>query len=292
MKKWYSKVKLVALAAAVILMLPMVASAQTDPKGTFYAPPGTDILLLYYKHITSGESYTNGVRDAQKQDFAMDLAMMRYAHYGKVGNFPWAVNAIVPYGTSHLTKGTFDERSSGFGDPVLVLVGWFLDGSKFNLTGEVSGYLTVPLGEYRNDRTINFGNNRWAFKVEPSIAWKPFNPLTWEVAASIEAYTDNNDANINGATLKKDPYYGAWTHLTYDINKTFFVSGSCFWFKGSETTLDGVSKNNEAKTLSGMLTTGINISPNITLLFQFKHDIDVEYGSKTDTIGTRLSYFF
>ena len=291
MSAWFSKRNLI-LITFISILLPTIAFAQTDPKGAFYAPPGTDGILFYYKHITGHEGFVDGEKLSKDNSLTADISMWRYVHYGKIGAFPWSFNVIIPFGSQTMEKGTFRQTSTGLGDPVLVGSVWFVDRPQDHFFVEFTGYITAPWGDYHNDQVVNLGRNQWAFKPELGIAWKPLDKLSLELLASYELYTDNDDYSVRGLTLKRDPVFSAWTHVTYDINKSLFLAGSVFWTKGGETEIDGISSNNEVETTTGMFTTGIYFAPNIQLLLQYKHDISVENGTGTDTVQFRLGYFW
>jgi len=286
------KKRFMIIITFILVLFSTTAFAQTDPGGVFYPPPGTDVFLFYYKHIRGYETYVDGTQVSHDASMQLDLSMFRYAHYGKTGAFPWSVNVILPYGSMKLEKGVLDQTSTGLGDPVLVGTIWLLDLPQNNLYGEITCYVTAPLGEYRNDRAVNLGSNRWSFKPEIGIGWKPLNKLSLELLGSVEFFTDNDDASPAAATLKKDPLYGVWGHVTYNFTKSVFLAGSAFWFTGGENELNGTMKNDETQTTSGMITAGLMVAPNMQLLLQYKSDLDVKNGIAQDVIQTRLAYFF
>lgn len=286
----YRRILMVFVAA--LILSPMISFAQTDPKGAFYAPAGTNGLLYYFKHITGHEQYVHGNKVAKNVDMLADISMLRYAYYGKVGIFPYALNAIAPYGSQHMEIGTFNQTSTGFGDVVGVASLWFIDLPKYNFYVEGTLYLTAPTGDYHNDQLVNMSGNRWTYKPELGIAWKPTKNFSVEILGNVEIFGDNNDYSTAGLTLQRDPLYGVWGHLTYDINKTLFVALSSYYWWGGETQIADVDQNNKVETLQGMFTTGIHINPNLQLLLQYKKDFSVENGVATDVIQSRIAYFF
>ena len=62
--------------------------------------------------------------------------------------------------------------------------------------------LTAPLGVYDNDKLLNIGTNRWAFKPEFGIS-QAVGRWTFEAAAAAILYTDNDDFD-NGKTRQQD----------------------------------------------------------------------------------------
>lgn len=290
MKK-YSIIKCAVLVIVISLLLPAMAFSQTDPKGAFYAPPDTSALIWYFRHIEGHEGFNNGEKLSKNADLRADLSIFRYAYYNKVGVIPWHVSLIVPFGAMHLEKGAVNQTSTGFGDTQVAGTLWLIDNPKNNFYFYLSGYVTTPTGDYHNDQALNMGNNRWAFKPEIAFAWKPLKKLSLELLGSVEYFTKNGDY-LMGQDLKKDPLYGVFGHVTYDITDKLFLAASAFYWYGGETEVGGVDRGDKTQTTQGMLTTGVKVTPSTQFLLQLKHDFDVKNGTGQDAFQTRLAFFF
>lgn len=285
---------LTVITLTMSLLLPASGYCQTDPKGSYSGPPGSDAILYYFRHIEGHEGYVNSVKVSKDADLDVDLSIFRYVHYGQIfGDYIWTFNLLVPFGSMHLEQASknLNQTSTGFGDPTALFGIYTPRPGPNGFQAYLAEYITFPLGDYHNTQAVNMGNNRFAFKTEASAAYKPIENLTLELATNIEFYTKNDDY-LGGRDLEKDPLYGIWGHITYDLTKSIFISGSYFWFKGGETEVNGVKSNNETETHSAMFTTGILLTPNTQLLLQYYHDLDVENGTGQDAIRLRLAYFF
>lgn len=287
------KCKLISLAVLMIiitLMLPVTGLCQSDPKGTYSAPPGTDMFLFYLRHIEGHEGFVAGEKLSKNASLDVDLAILRFGHFGNFGSFPWQLGALIPFGSQHLEQGAFNQTSTGFADPTIYF-GVYTPLGPNGLQAYIAEYVTAPLGDYHNDQVVNMGANMWSFKTEAQAAWKPIKRLTWEIGGNFEIFTENDDYKM-GNKLQKDTRYVLLSHLSWDFTDYLFMSGSIHWTKGAETEVNGARSNNEVDTKNVMFTTGVRVNPTSQILFQIAHDFDVKNGTGQDAIRFRYCFFF
>ena len=77
----------------------------------------------------------------------------------------------------------------------------------------VSLVTSVPIGLYYSDKSINLGNNRWAFKPEIGIS-RRFKKIYAEAYLGTWFYTNNNEYLID-KTLKQKPTVTIQAHASY-----------------------------------------------------------------------------
>ncbi|HEX9708337.1 MAG TPA: transporter [Steroidobacteraceae bacterium] len=63
--------------------------------------------------------------------------------------------------------------------------------------------VSMPTGEYRSDKLINVGNNRWAIKPELGLS-HPIGPWYLEAYAGLWLFGDNDDF-LSGQRRAQDP---------------------------------------------------------------------------------------
>lgn len=106
----------------------------------------------------------------------------------------------------------------------------------------VSLVTSIPTGRYYDDKQINIGTNRWAFKPEIGVS-KRFAHLYAEAYGGIWFYTDNND--FLGKKLEQKPTYSLQGHASYYFKNNMWVGFNTNWFFGGRTITDGVSGDSE-----------------------------------------------
>lgn len=107
----------------------------------------------------------------------------------------------------------------------------------------VSLVTSIPTGKYYDDKKINIGTNRWAFKPEIGVS-KRFAHFYAEAYGGIWFYTNNNDY-LNGKKLEQKPTYSLQGHASYYFKNNMWVGFNTNWFFGGKTVIDGVSDDSE-----------------------------------------------
>ena len=270
-----------------------------DAKDYMIAPAGTKVALFYFNHGSGNEMYSNGNLVTHNANLETDVGIFRGVYWGELAGMTYNVNVLLPVGHLRLGGAAIGNEvsASQMGDPLLVAVLWPYKNPNTKTYFGVGGYITVPLGEYRNDNVLNMGANRWAFKgelgLEQGLGNSGFNI---GIYGNGEFYTDNNNYTSAGATMSQDPILTAEAHLTYDFTKTFYAGVDYYYKWGGETSVDfdygGYDNDDRLSTHSAGLTLGYTVSDHIGLQLKYTKDISVDNGIKTDTVGFRLAYFW
>jgi len=278
------------------MLIPAVGFCQ-DPKGVYPAPSGTDAFLFYYRNVTGHEGNVDGHKMTKDSDLDANLGILRFVHWSGLGSSGWtfAPNVIIPFGSMHLeqTSKSLNQTSSGFADPQLVLALYSPTPKGANgiqlFLGE---YITVPLGDYHNDQAVNMGANRWAFKQEAGLGWKPFKKLTLETIFDWEVYTKNDDY-MKGNNLDKNAWFSVLEHISWDFNDKLFMTITPQYQWGAAQQLNGKDvANSKVGTFSGWFTAGVKLNDYSQLMMQLIHDFDAKNGLAQDQIRFRYAFFF
>src|SRR5688572_22034668 len=102
----------------------------------------------------------------------------------------------------------------------------------------VSIVTSIPTGLYYNDKLVNVGANRWAFKPEIGVS-KKIGRVYTEIFSGVWFYEKNKDYLV-GKTLEQQPVFSLQAHTTYYIKNKMSVSASGTWFNGGQTIVNGV----------------------------------------------------
>lgn len=293
------KKAIMSLSKSLIVMaLLMAAAGETclagDTRGYVPAPADTYGLLFYYRHSAGNEKYSDGEKVAEDFNIQSNIQIFRPVYYSALASMPVSLQALIPFGDISLDGSSVGNRNfstSGLADPTILAAIWPISNPATKTWLGFSEWFKLPLGEYDKDRTLNMGSNQWAFKTEAGFV-KGFGDFYLELSPYIEFYTDNSDYSTASITLEKDPVFCLETHLSYDINKAALVSLDHYYTKGGETTVAGVSRNDETDTHSLQFTFGFSPVPKQKILLQYLQDVSVENGPKTSRFGMRYTYIF
>jgi len=287
--------KVYAWLTFFILFMTIPSSTfANDPKDYIPAPAGTKAVLFYYNHTNGNNYYTDGKLVGKDTNLNTNVGILRLAYYGEVGSHPWVVNCLFPFGSLSLDGkdvGGVQTANTQIGDPILVAGIWPIANKDSKTWLGVSEYITVPGGEYRNDKTLNMGSNMWAFKTEFGFV-KGLGNFTWDLGGNVELYTNNSNYTSAGLTLEKDPVYTGETHLTYDVTKSFWVSADYIYTRGGQTSVNKIYNQDKLDdhSVGGTLTFWLN--PSTSLLIKYVDNVQKENGIKANTLGFRFAYFF
>jgi hypothetical protein len=245
---------LLAVWLLTSLGLPESASAQDlEPRRWSHLPIGQNIVGLGYSY-TEADIYFNPVwkiTDGTVRLNSLGLRAIRtFDLAGKSARF----SLLLPY-TSGRWAGDVDNEDRvihrrGLGDPRLRFsVNLYgapaLKGSEFALYREehasntvvgASIAVTLPLGQYFDDRLINIGNNRWSVRPQLGLVHTR-GPWSIELTGSAFVFTDNNSF-IDKAVLKQKTVYTAQAHVIYNFEKGFWATLSTAYGAGGRIHID------------------------------------------------------
>lgn len=123
--------------------------------------------------------------------------------------------------------------------------------------------LDLPTGQYKKDKLLNIGNNRFTFSPQLGAVHKRGN-WTFEGTTTVDLYTDNNSF-FNGKKREQDPFFSAQTHAIYDFSPGFWVSASLGYGYGGRSTIDGVKKDDKKEFVAWALSAGYPITKRLSL---------------------------
>jgi len=129
----------------------------------------------------------------------------------------------------------------------------------------------LPTGEYLEDKLINLGQNRFAFRPQLGILHSR-GRWTAETTGEVAFYTENNDF-FNGNTREQKARYFVHTHLTYTFRPGLWLSTGVGYNTGGENSINGVDKDDKRQ--------------NIGWVFNFTYPINRYSGISVAYIGTR-----
>lgn len=252
------------------------AKAQDDGARSYWnASAGTNIFSFQYLPMNMGASGSKAFAPGQyiypNADISASIVMATWAHHmtflkrpstfavniagGSIGadfnvNVP---SEVLPPGIVPVT--TFIQSSSGFADPSIVFVTNLIGTPRLNSNVDLFNYepsfsmdlallLAVPIGEYKNDKLVNLGLNRWygRFALPLKYHFGVFSPgymSSFELIPSVYLFADNDDF-VDGHKLENEPLWQIESHLTHDFTSKFFASLDMLYQNGFQSKTDGI----------------------------------------------------
>jgi hypothetical protein len=274
-----------ALGAIILAAATPAFAVDDGPRAYFPVPVGTNNfnLIGITQKTNSSLDPATAVKGA---DATVDVGVLQYTRAFSLAGNASALAVVMPFGevrgevtlTGPLGNNTItrESSSSGLGD-VSVLGVFGIVGSPAMTRQQYAQFkpgfslgalamITAPTGTYDDEKLINLGTNRWAFRVGAPFGWaigdSYLSPrlTTIEFVPSVTFYSDN-DAPFRAGNRSQEALYRIEGHLTHNFNRAFWVSADLTANSGGETTTDGKSDKNSKTWTGGGLTAGMNFSP-------------------------------
>ena len=118
--------------------------------------------------------------------------------------------------------------------------------------------VTIPLGEYHEERLINLGSNRWVYRPQIGIV-HTVDKWTFEATASAWIFDDNDDYTAPGQTLEQDPLHALQVHVIHTFRPGLWASASAAYGTGAQATVNGVRNPNKQGNLLWAVSVGLPI---------------------------------
>lgn len=265
----------------------------TDARSYVLVPVGS--VLTEFRYVDSTSTWSGVPHETILKTGVSSLKNTYYFDW--LGDLA-ALQITLPYATARRELGQAHTNESGFGDPS-VLLGWGIYGMpalsiaeykswrQQGFSSAITAQLTLPLGEYNNKSALNVGGNRYVQRYELQGAWRR-DGLIVEVLGGF-SYFGNNTAYLGQNTLGQKPLYHAESHLSYNLTSRFWVSLDSFYTKGGELLVNGVSRQNEQRSVAGGGTLAYKLADAQFLKVIFQNTVS-RSDSSPKFLGAAISY--
>jgi hypothetical protein len=284
-----------------IAFLNLAAAQELEPRRWSHVPIDTNFIGVGYVY-TSGDIFFDPVLRIEDATASINTVSATYLR-----SFDWSgktarLDVRVPYQKA-VWKGILDGSPAkavreGVDDPRIRLSVNFigapaLKGKEYqayrasHTTNTVVGAalaVTLPLGQYKEDKLLNLGQNR--FIIRPQIgAVHTRGPWSFELTGSVFFYTDN-DEFFNGNKLEQKPLLALQAHIIRSFRRGIWASLSAGAVRAGETTINEEQKNDSKEDFLYALSAGFPVSRTASVkLAYLRGRTGKNLGSDTDNIG-------
>lgn len=267
---------------------------EMEPRAYSPAPVGMNFVGVSWQNASGGVT-TDPTLPITDVDADIDSTLVGYSRTFALAGRSASVSGVLPYAWADVSGEVFEQSRSveraGFGDARLRLAvnlhgGPALDREQFSrrtpgTTLGASLTMVVPTGEYKNDKLINLGTNRWAVKPELGL-YHPVGPWSLELSAGAWLFADNDDF-LGDSRREQDPITTVQAHVGYTFRPQLWVAANATWYRGGETTVDGVHNEDLQKTSRIGLTLSVPITRGHSLKFAWSDGMTTRIGSDFTT---------
>ena len=306
-----SRSKIVRLFLALIAL----AMASTNLFGQELQPRRWAALPSGINFVGVGTGWTFGDINFDPalliEDAEVDLAVLAASYVRTFGLFgkQARIDIAAPYANGYW-RGLLDGepasvRRSGFADAQLRFSYNFFGATELgpkafrqhmaeNPVYTTAGFglsLTMPTGEYRSDKLINLGANRWVIRPEIGVLHQR-NKWQFELTGSVFVFGEN-DEFWNGLIREQDPLWFAQGHAIYTFKPGLWagLSGGYAW--GGRSEISGVRKNDDSRIRYLKISLGVPINARQGLSFAFASGrTNTLFDSDLDKLSVAWSLMF
>jgi hypothetical protein len=255
-----------------------------EPRRWTALPIGMNVLGAAVIH-TDGDIAFDPVLQLDDVTVKQESALLSFLHafdiFGQSARFDVRLPFMDARWEGLLAGEPASTKRRGFADPRLRLSVNFLGapalkGEEFqayrtahpiNTTVGAALAVTLPLGEYKQDKLLNLGQNRYVF--EPQLGFvHTRDRWSYELTGSVYLYTDNNEFFGNNRR-EQDPLYELQAHLTYTSLRRWWISLGAARDRGGESKINGVRQDDRRLDLLFGISAGLSIgsSSSVKLIY-------------------------
>ena len=294
------RVRLAALGLSMLVTNAGVAQ-ELEPRALTNVPVGTSFVLVGYAYAT-GSILLDPAVDIQ--DVNADLHTLVGAYVRSISVFGTAgkVDVLVPFASGEWTgvvTGTDSSTSrTGFGDPrvrlSVNLVGApaltaaeFGDFRQEAIIG-ASVQIIPPLGQYKRDKLINLGSNRWTFRAQVGAS-RTAGPWILEGYVGGWFFTENPEF-LGDLSREQKPLWTAKAHLIRATRRGRWLALDVGYGIGGRAIVEGTETDTRISAFRFGLTAAVPVSPRQTLRFVVASGVRIEKGPDFDALGISYQY--
>jgi hypothetical protein len=290
----------IVAAALAVICLPAFAQ-EMEPRAYSPSPVGMTFVALAWQRSSGGVT-TDPTLPITNVDSDIDSSILALVRTFPLAGRSASIGAALPYTWADVSGEVFEEsravERTGFADARLrlsvnLLGAPALDRAQFALrtpATTLGASLTVvtPSGEYKSDKLINLGANRWAFKPELGL-YHPIGPWSVEFSTGVWLFTDNDDF-LGGSRREQDPLTTVQGHVSYTFRPQLWIAANATWYRGGDTTVDGVHNDDLQKTTRFGLTLSLPLTRQNSLKFAWSDGATTRIGSDFTTWTVAWQY--
>lgn len=288
--------KLIASFSLLVLHSNLTyADIGDGPRAYFPPPVNTNVFTVFGMQVEGNSMLNSGIVNPDL-DLDVDLLIAQYTRTMSINDRYVSFTVVQPTGdlTSTITLPNAPNfknqtNSDGLGDTqILVSMGLYnlppltkATYKSYKPTFAIGGLarMTLPTGEYDENKSANLGANRYSLQLGSPITFgfgeSFLDPhlTTFDLLPSVTFFGDNEEP-FGADTISQSPLYKFEAHLTHNFNPGLWASLDGIYAYGGETKTDGEYEDNKQRSLNMGATLGIQFSKSLGLKLSYGKTID------------------
>jgi hypothetical protein len=293
---------------AILFIANFGFSQDIEPRRWNPLPLKSDVLAVGYAN-TSGSIIFDPLLQAEDVTVSVNSIVVSYIRPFKMGNKLARLDVILPYSNATwrglLSGVPTSVHRDGFSDSRVRLsinltgapagsgkeLQEYLATHPVNTTLGVSLAVTLPLGQYFEEKLINLGQNQFVFTPQVGFVhnWKSW---SYELTGSVSFFTKNPNFS-NGQDKVLDPVFALQTHLIKTFKPRYWASLSLSYGLGGQSVVNRQPNNDERGDIQYGLAFGFPLIKKQGMKIFYIHSETLkDVGSNLDILGLGWSILF
>ncbi|HMS65554.1 MAG TPA: transporter [Ignavibacteria bacterium] len=287
-----------------IIFFPLRSESQEmEPRNYSSVPVGLNVAVLSYSYST-GDIVADASSPIKELDLSSNTVAIGYLRsfglFGKLCKIQVGIPYVFLDGNAKLNGRDTSGTRSGLADSrikfVFDLIGaralapkeFVKHKEKFVFGTSLS--VSVPTGQYYEDKLINLGSNRWGFKPEIGASYNT-GPLFFELFTGVWLFTKNSDF-LETNTVQQDPIFSLQGHISYLFPSKIWVALNSVYVNGGETKLNNVNKNDFQSNFRTGVTLSVPINMNNSIKANFSKGVATRAGGDFTIYSLTYQYMW
>jgi hypothetical protein len=279
-----------------------------EPRRWSPLPLKADVMAVGYAH-TSGDILFDPLLEAEDVTVKVNSIVVSYIRPFKMGNKAARFDVVLPYVNATwdgLLNGVPSSvRRDGFADPRIRLsvnltgapagtgkeLQEYIAAHPVNTTIGVSLAVTLPLGQYFEEKLINLGQNQFVFRPQVGFVhnWRKW---SYELTGSVSFFSKNPNFS-NGQNKILDPIFAVQTHLIKSFKPRYWASMSLAYGLGGQSVVNRQPNNDVRGDVQYGLSFGFPLIKKQGMKVFYIHSETVkDVGSNLNVLGLGWSALF
>lgn len=280
-KRLNSKHRMIKIIIPVIIFIisgSLSYSQELEPRNYSVIPKDVKGLAFGYS-LSSGSIVTDATSPLSDFDVISHSvsagAFRSFGIFGKLARVQFSIPFVYMSGdlkvngkdTTGTRTGFADSRFrigvNIFGSPALSPIEYQKFKEETVLGASV--VVSIPTGQYDNNKLINLGSNRWGFKPEIGFSYG-YNRFYFEVYSGVWFFTANNEF-FKTNTMEQDPILSLQAHTIYVFPSGIWLGLDGSYFYGGKSLINGSYQNDlmNNSRLGGVLGYPINVNHSLKI---------------------------
>jgi hypothetical protein len=246
-----------------------------EPRRWTEIPVGKQVVGAGYA-FSFGDVFFDPILQVEEATIEVNTLVASYVLPIRIGKKLGRLDATIPFSLEHW-EGLLSEvptrlNRTGFYDPRIRFsvniigataeesrkLGEYIMENPVRTTVGLSIAVTLPFGQYFDDKLINLGQNRFVFRPQAGMI-HTWNKWSFELTTSTLFITNNNDF-YGGKKKEQAPIFAVQSHLIKRFKPGYWASFSVGFGSGGKSTIDGESMDDRRVNLLGAISLGVPLS--------------------------------